>query len=508
MKSLYQMKKNRVKTFGLFGLCLCLVPAQAMATDFTDYDTANGTTTEIDMPTVTGGWFTATDFFPSGTAEVIDGQFEAEGRMIVANDRFLYLQRTYGSSQWDVVATLPEGMVMDPSFVHVSPDGSQIALGAGYMKPLFIIPTSALSATNPPDLNSSPDVTQFPQIAYYDGDWKDNQYFVVNGGQWPTGCEPPYEDNPNCVFQSGVGAVDTQAANPATHVGVALITSIPGASSDVDVDSNGNLITGLGYATGPPNRTGELKVWAASEWDAVNGSNLNYGSNAKVVATNMLSVASLGEDAEGNLHVGGGDAFGTGGADENGYVALINGGIVNDIATGVRTTPVIDGNKTDNGEYRFLAPDPCQDDSATSVLAGSWGRELAVMWNPSGNGSGGCAGAAGSASDYWAIGVTPRVTIYYPDSAPDTDGDGIADSADNAYMSYNPNQDDSDGDGYGNIADADFNNDNLVDGSDYAEFKSKWNSSNPHADMDSSGLVDGSDFAEFKSHWNQPAPYY
>ena len=503
---------QHLKHWTRLSACLILLPGSAAAADFEDYKTSAGTTAVVDLPTAEGAtpgdgpsWFTTTDSFPSGTTEMIDGTFEAEGRFIAATGKNIYLQRTYGSGQWDLVGTVTN--TMDPSFIHVSPDGNKIALGMGYGAPLLIIPISVLSANNPQVLDTSSSVKSF-DVTSYDGDWVDNQYFVINGGQWPgPECTYPYHDDPDCTFQSGVGSVDTESTDP-EHTGILLISGIPGASSDVDVDSNGNLITGLGWATGPPNRTGEVKVWATADWAADTPQNLDYESNTRIIGQNMLSSGYLGEDAEGNLHVGGGDAFGVGGAVENGYAAMIKAGIVNDIATGARTTPVNDGNKVDNDEYKFFAPDPCQDDSATGVLSDTWGRGLAVMWNPSGDEAGGCAGTPGSASDYWLTGVTPRLTIYYPGSAPDGDGDGIADSADNAYLTYNPGQEDTDGDGYGNAADADLDNDGVVGVTDFSAFRNAYGTSDPNADLDGDGTVGVTDFSELRSRYSENAPYY
>jgi len=504
--------KHNLKWFWVLAACLALIPISAVADDFRDYNTSAGTTAVVDLPTVTNGYFVAVDTFPDETAELIDGQFEAEGRMIAANGSNIYLQRTYGSSEWDVVGTVSG--TMEPSFIHVSPDGSKIALGIGYGAPLLIIPTSVLSAATPPELDSHASVKSFENVSYYDGDWVDNQYFVINGGAWPgPECTYPYHNDPDCVFESGVGSIDTDSTDPANHTGVLVITNIPGASSDVEVDGNGNLLTGLGWATGPPNRTGELKVWATDDWDPAAPQTLDYeattGTTGKLVAKNILSVAYLGEDAEGNMHVGGGDAFGSGGTDENGYAALIKAGVVNDIATGSRTTPVNDGNKVDNSEYKFFAPDPCQDDSATGILADTWGRGLAVMWNPTyyeTNGT--CYGSAGSASDYWAVGVTPRLTIYYPGSAPDSDGDGIPDTADNAYLSYNPGQEDTDGDGYGDVTDADYDNDDDVDLQDYIDFRSHFGATGPQSDFDADGDVDLQDYIDFRGKFNTEPPWY
>ncbi|MGI6655728.1 MAG: dockerin type I domain-containing protein [Desulfobulbus sp.] len=492
----------------LGGAVLCLVAFQpwAQASDFDTYKTAH-TPAVIDLPTVENGWFTAAEYFPAESTAMIDGRFQVRGRLLAANNTTIYMQRTYGSSVWDPVARI-EGGVMDPSFIHVSPDGSKIALGIGHGAPLLIIPTDILSIQNPPVLTGHPQVTSFPQVNYYDGTWakgpgiEPNRYFVINGGQWPA---------PGGSYASGVGVVDTLTANPATHTGAALVVNIPGASGDVEVDREGNLLTGLGHAAGPPNRTGELKVWAPGEWDPANPVALDYNANPKIVATNILSVAHLGEDAEGNLHMGGGDAFGSGGPDENGYAVLIRQGVVSAIASGARTTPVNDGNLSDNAEYQYFAPDPYRDDSATGVLAGNWGRGLAVMWNPTSYEQGQPAGPPGSATEYWLPGVTPRLTVYYPASAPDSDGDGIPDGADNAYLTPNPGQEDTDGDGYGNAADADFNNDGVVNLLDANIFKTQWGIGDTLIDMNGDGIVDLQDANMFRNRWktSEPsAPYY
>ena len=530
-----KIKKHRKRPVLWFALMLgflcCLTTFPAAADDFADYkDPGVGYEAVVDLPTVEGGWFVAAEYFPESATELIDGQFAAAGRIICANDQSIYLQRTYGSSQFDVVGTISGG-TMDPSFIHVSPDGNQIALGIGYGAPLLIIPTSVLSAANPPDLYTHASVTKFPNVNYYDGDWVDNRYFVIDGGAWPAGggncdpseprcdgvCEYPYNTDPDCVFnQSGIGVVDTQDANPATHIGVRL-TPHPGASADVDVTADGDLLVAIGYYTSP-NRTGEIKVWDVSDWDpaTTTADDLDYDTNTRIVAENLLSAAHIGQDAEGNLHIGGGDAFGVGGPDENGYAALIKAGIVDDIADGARTDPVDDGDKADVvGEYKYFAPDLCQDDSATGALADHWGRGLAIMWNPSGDEAGGCAPPMaggdpypGSASDYWYGGVTPRLTIYYPHSRPDTDGDGIPDAADNAYLTPNPNQDDTDGDGYGDVTDADYDNDGDVDRIDYSTFRTQYGTSGPQSDFDADGDVDRSDNSAFRQKYGTEGPWY
>jgi len=507
--------KLRFKRVLALALCLALIPVlPAIADDFADYDTAAGTTGEIDLPGVEnssgnvpdppsdGGpsWFTATDFFPDGTTAMIDSKFAAEGRLIAATGKNIYLQRTYGSSEWDLVATVHS--TMDPSFIHVSPDGSKVALGAGMGAPLAIIDTEFLSAANPPLLwdssnNPATGVTLFPEVNFYDGDWADNRYFVINGGSWPEGCEGPPYDPEECNFVSGVGVVDTQHADPANYAGDALITGIPGASADVDVDASGNITTGIGFGSS----TGELKIWTHGEleYDNPPATALAYTANTKTVLAGSsggpLSGAYLSTDADGNLTVGGGNYFGS--PKDYGYAALIHNSVVSRVLGGGAS---VDINNPD--EWKELQPDPCGNDSATGIMYGSWSKGMAVVWNPYSDASS-CA-----TGDEWHPGMLPRMTIYYPGGAPDSDGDGVPDASDNAYLSYNPNQDDTDGDGYGDVTDADYDNDDDVDLQDYIDFRSHFGATGPQSDFDADGDVDLQDYIDFRGKFNTESPWY
>ncbi len=497
------MKRQRwrkpLQTVGFMALLLLCIslPLTGYADDFDEYAPA---ATTIDLPPAGGffgnySWFTASEYFPANTPVAIDN-FQAQGRILAATGKELYLQRNYGSggSAWDVVATVAGGN-MDPSFVRISPDGSTIALGIGFNAPLMVFPTSILSINNPPVLDTHPQVTAYA-VNYYDAAWADNRYLLVNGGQWPG---PPYA--------SGVGVLDT--TNPA-DTGTGLIDNIPGASAGIAVDRvNNRLITGIGYAPaggGNPNRTGEIKLWNAGEWSTTPSTALDYETNPKVLAQNVLSAAYLAFDKEGNVTVGGGDAFGTGGVGENGYAAVIRKDpAVDRVAAG--GAPVNDGDWSDTAEYRVLASDPCMNDSATGIVYGGWGEALAVVWNPLTMPSG-CAGVPGSAGEFWNQGVIPRITVHYPDNPPDQDSDGVPDASDNAYLTANSGQEDADGDGYGNMVDADFNNDNVVNFSDFNTLKAEWLGSDPVADMNADGVVNFSDYNLLKDRWLQPAPYY
>jgi hypothetical protein len=500
------MKKVRWKNkIGwLFGaavlVCLLVMPMSSQADDFDEYAMGG---TEIDLPPAGGfmgenySWFTAMEYFPEDTTAIID-DYEAEGRILAATGKEIYMQRNYGSggSAWDVVATIVSGS-MDPSFIRISPDGSRIALGIGYGAPLMVFPTSILSMSSPPNLESHPSVTAY-NVNYYDADWADNQYLVINGGSWPG---PPYA--------SGVGVLNT---NDPSDTGTGLIDNIPGASAGVAVDQlTGRIVTGIGYHTGPPNRTGEIKLWAGGEWSTAPSTALDYEGNTRILAENVLSAAYLAFDKEGALHVGGGDAFGTGGPTENGYGALIRNMVVDRVAaTGGPGAPV---NESLVAEYREFAPDPCMNDSATGIVYGDWGEALTVVWNPL-TMPPDCAGLSGSASEYWNPGVVPRMTTYYPNNPPDFDADGVPDASDNAFMTSNFGQEDTDGDGWGNIADGDFNNDDTVDFRDRSLFRQSYGMSdsdpgyNPDCDMAYDGTVDYQDRARFRTRMGSPTPYY
>ena len=95
-------------------------------------------------------------------------------------------------------------------------------------------------------------------------------------------------------------------------------------------------------------------------------------------------------------------------------------------------------------------------------------------------------------------------------TAPDADGDGIANSADNCTLVGNPSQLDADGDGYGNLCDADLNNSGLVTTADFAILRSVLNqpaTSSPTAaaaDLNGSGTVTTADFAILRAALNLP----
>ena len=89
----------------------------------------------------------------------------------------------------------------------------------------------------------------------------------------------------------------------------------------------------------------------------------------------------------------------------------------------------------------------------------------------------------------------------------DTDGDGLADSADNCTLVANADQRDTDGDGIGNICDPDLNDDCVENFDDLGIMKSVFFTTDADADLDGSGSVDFIDLATLKSSFFQaPGP--
>jgi hypothetical protein len=82
----------------------------------------------------------------------------------------------------------------------------------------------------------------------------------------------------------------------------------------------------------------------------------------------------------------------------------------------------------------------------------------------------------------------------------DTDGDLIPDVFDNCReVASGPNdtgcqQTDSDGDGFGNVCDADYSNDGVVAGTDFAIWAAGFGGTDPVLDQTCDGVVAGSDF--------------
>jgi len=367
------------------------------------------------MPQILAGWFNVFDAFPAG--------HRYAGKLLVYDGKKLLLQQRIGvgchmgafkyvstwgvghswamppggAANYDTLGTTPT-LFADATFMKISPSGKRVAIGVGYMQPLLIVDTDVLNAASPINLETDPRVIKINYDAYpgfsadfADGEWIDEQRLAINHG-WFTGSQ---------VYVLDV----TNKSNKPIPV-----LDVVGASGGVALDRDGNLLTAVGWEPGPPNRTGEIVIVARDDWERVmqtQGTPLNISDTSKVkcVAKNVLSGSSLDVDNEGNLCVGGGDAFGSGGPAENGYAAIIRGDVLHRTLHGGE--PLTETRK----EYRTFGADPAGDDSATYIVFNKALGTVGVLWNPT-QGWSHTGGGLGSASDYWMSGVTPILTTY------------------------------------------------------------------------------------------------
>ena len=97
--------------------------------------------------------------------------------------------------------------------------------------------------------------------------------------------------------------------------------------------------------------------------------------------------------------------------------------------------------------------------------------------------------------------------IYYFlfDTAPDTDGDGVADDQDNCTDVVNADQRDTNGDGYGNACDADLNNDNVINTTDLGLLRTVFfDVGDLDADFNGDGVVNTADLGIMKLRFFEP----
>lgn len=480
-----------------FALALFLIQGTAFAAkDFFLY----GNQDANDVATVDGpaaelySYFTAIDYFRGGTYD---------GRRLAATGTSIYIESGVDTGSWTLVAEVDNPM--DPAFLKISPSGGKVAIGLGYDQDILVFNTSVLdpgTPQDPVDLSNSASVLTFEDIDHYDAAWAGEDYIVINGGDWVV------------YGQSAISGVGVLDITDDINTPVVIVAYVPGASSGVAVDDNFNLVFGNGYDydTTDISLTGELRVWPASTWwnsgtGTPVGNLLNYlGDEGIRIADQVLSSAHLGFDEEGNLHVGGGQFYGVPlPTDENGYAVLINQKVVADALTNGpdlvnRTANLM--NEAKGYEYREIAADVCQNDSATTVLAN--GRSITVGWNPTN-----ATCTIGGADDWWGPGIAPQLTTYTIDETRDGDVDGYYDINDTSPGTYDLTNADTDGDGYGNIIDGDFNDDDLVNVLDLTALQGDWgNGTYPETDMNSDGVVNVLDLTLLQGLWGAEAPYY
>jgi hypothetical protein len=171
------------------------------------------------------------------------------------------------------------------AFLRVSPDGTKIAVGNNggasyYDYEVGVFDLGTLTGD------------WFP-VNHYDAEWIDNANLALTAGSWGT--------------PSVVTALDT-TSSPLSPVNPEFIEGIGGSSSGITFDAAGNLYTGNGYDGDGQSDTGWIKSFSSADLKSAlsSGVPLNFEASGMLIG-DVLSAASLGFDAEGNLHVGGGD---------------------------------------------------------------------------------------------------------------------------------------------------------------------------------------------------------
>lgn len=244
----------------------------------------------------------------------VAGSALADGRLVMVTGNSVFVESAVGSAQFDEVARLDAsrtGGSTDPSFLSVSPDGSRIAIGAGFGKPVAVFDTSALGTPGHPTELTAGGAAEYFDVGHYAGAWYDARRLAVTGGDFG---EPAF-----------VSLLDT-ASDPDHPVSDLVITGIAGASAGVAFDGAGRLYTANGYADGSGSGTGNIRVFGPAEWLA--GADFETGG---LLVGDVLSGSSLGFDGEGNLFVGGGDF----GAFDAGYLGVLHAGALADVLNGL-----------------------------------------------------------------------------------------------------------------------------------------------------------------------------
>ena len=219
----------------------------------------------------------------------VAGSALADGRLIALTGTELFVETGVGTGVFTVGATIDAGITggTDPGFLTVSPDGSTIALGAGFGRPVVVFDSSLVDAGMPGSISMS--TASSYALDHFSAAWINNTDLAVTSAGIVT-------------------RLDTLSGATST-----IVSNIGGFSAGIAFDSGGRLYTGNGFDSAPGGSgTGTIRRFDPSEWS---GGAADFENDGVYVA-DILSASPLHFDAMGHLIVGGGN-----GAD-TGYVAV------------------------------------------------------------------------------------------------------------------------------------------------------------------------------------------
>ena len=255
----------------------------------------------------------------------------SDGRMLAVTGNTVFVETAVGSRDFQPVASFDSafsGGSVDPAFVRTSPDGSRIAIGLGFGKPVAVFDASALGTIGSPVMLTSAN-TRYFNVPHYDAAWRNGNELAINYGA--------------AGFMSAVSLLDV-GSPVASPVNPTIISNIGGGSSSVAFDSIGRLYTANGFDTvSGGSDTGHIRAFEVSDWM---GGAADFETGGTLIG-DVLSGVSLGFDNEGNLFVGGGDF----GSDvDGGYAGVISAEAIDDAWLG---SPI---DRSEMNDLRMLDP--------------------------------------------------------------------------------------------------------------------------------------------------------
>ncbi|MGC4031344.1 MAG: PEP-CTERM sorting domain-containing protein [Tepidisphaeraceae bacterium] len=262
-----------------------------------------------------------------------------DGRLVALNGTTLLRETGVKTGTFATVGTVGNfSTSYGASFLTVSPDGTQAAVGSngGGTVTVFSTATPANGTAYAADDS--------------DAAWLDNGRLAISNSQ---GVQ---------VLNTGTGAVKT------------VINNIGGFSGGVAVDAAGNLYTGNGSSTSAASGTGLIKAFSGSAITAASAtgaSAIDFQASGSAIA-DLLSAGSLGFDNSGNFFVGGGDFFGTSG--DTGYAGLVSASAVQTALAAGSLTPTIDANSAAAVLRKFTSPS----ETIAAFQAPGWGYNEAT----------------------------------------------------------------------------------------------------------------------------------